>query len=242
LLLDSRKSATSAECLEEHRDLIKIATDDLEARLHNIDEKLETLAHTLTEFDLDSGVGPEELGVETMQEYTNHLNLTATKLERHIKHLRDLLVDGLSIENAEESDADLARLLEELNTTRQCMNICNTASLHLKEKISVTENFGTGDAVQFFVSTDGKILHGRNRQVGWRSRQIGGHLSDATMLKLSRDFSKIEFRTTKSDSQSLRGNTSSAPVDEMENRFTERYGRGLKLQSETTTDTSNVSV
>jgi hypothetical protein len=153
-----------------------------------------------------------------------------------------LLVDGLSIEKVEESDADLARLLEELNTTRQCMNICNAASLHLKQNISITDSYGTGDAVQFLVSTDGKILHGRNREVGWRSRQIGGHLSDATLQNLSKGLSNIEFQTTKSDSQALRGNTSPTPLDETENRFTKRYGRGIKLTSKTTTDTSNVSV
>jgi hypothetical protein len=50
--------------------------------------------------------------------------------------------------------------------------------MHLKENTSIIDNYAMGDGVQFMVSSDVNIIHGTNRGLGWRTRQIGGHLSD----------------------------------------------------------------
>jgi hypothetical protein len=74
------------------------------------------------------------------------------------------------------------------------MEIYSSASLHLKENVSTIDNYGTGDAVQFMVSTDGRTIHGRNRGLGWRTRQLGGHVIDASLQKISGDFTAMSFQ------------------------------------------------
>jgi hypothetical protein len=186
---------------------------------------------------LDPDTISERLTINGLQECKNSLALTAAKLERHMGDLIDRLVTkSKTATTSEEEFADLARLREEWNTTRQCMDICSKADIHLKENVSKIDNYATGDAVQFMVSTDGKTIHGTNRGLGWRSRQVGGHLSDVTVQLLSRDFSSIGFRNTGSENPS--GNTPSIPDDKTEHKpdaeFEERHGRGFKLTSRTT--------
>ena len=289
----SRKSSVTAESLDTYRDLIKAATDDLEAHLQSIDEKLETifgctvtesgsdatelrlikeermstqkclqicaqLSHHINQIQLtpersgsssgrvDPDTMSERLTINGLQECKNSLALTAVKLESHMKDLIDRLVTkSKAATTSVEELADLARLREEWDTARQCMDICSKADIHLKENISVIDNYATGDAVQFMVSTDGKTIQGRNRGLGWRTRQVGGHLSDVTLQKLSRDFSSITFRNTGDENSSRRGIGSSVPDDGTEHKpgpdFKERYGPGFKLTSRTTADTPESS-
>jgi hypothetical protein len=53
------------------------------------------------------------------------------------------------------------------------MDICSRADNQLKGK---HYNYATGDALQFMVSTNGKTIHGKNRGLGWRTRQVGGYI------------------------------------------------------------------
>jgi Fungal N-terminal domain of STAND proteins len=287
--LVSRKSSVTTEGLEIYRNLIKTATDDLEARLQSIDEKLETIyGHTVTESGLDatelrlikeermstqkclqicaqlsdhisqiqltprrsgSSSGsmdpdalPERLTIEGLQECKNSLALTVAKLEGYMKDLIYRLVAKSKTAMASEEELeDLVRLREEWETARQCIGICSKADIRLKENISTIDNYATGDAVQFMVSTDGKIIHGKNRGLGWRTRQVGGHLSDFSLQQLSRDMSSIRLENTGNEVPSLRSNTLSVPDDGVENKpnseFGERYGPGFKLTSRTTPDT-----
>merc|ERR1712025_776821 len=61
------------------------------------------------------------------------------------------------------------------------------------------ENYSTGDAVQFMVSTNGKNICGKNRGLGWRTRQVGGYMSDAALQQLSRTMHLFNSQTTQSD-------------------------------------------
>ena len=184
----------------------------------------------------------ERLTVNGLQECKNSLALTAAKLERHMIDVMDRLVaKSKAITSSDEEFADLARLREEWETARQCMDICSKADTHLKENVSVIDNYATGDAVQFMVSTDGNIINGKNRGLGWRSRQVGGHLSDVSVQKLSGDFTYKSSHNIRSDGSPPRSNTSSVPVDGMEHKpasgIRERYGQGHKLPSWSTLDT-----
>ena len=195
---------------------------------------------------IDSDTFPARVAHVGLQECKNSLALTAAKLEKHMQHLMDRLVTKSKTAMASEEDvADLARLRDEWETARQCMVICSQADNHLKENISTIDNYSTGDAVQFMVSTDGKTIHGRNRGLGWRTRQVGGHLSDVSVQKLSQDMTSISIRNAGNEEPSLRRDTASVPNDDMENApipdFRERYGRGFKLKSESVPDVTTSS-
>lgn len=53
--------------------------------------------------------------------------------------------------------------------------------------MSTIENSAEGDAIQFMVSTNGKIICGKNRGSGWRTRQVGGYMSNTSLQRLSQD-------------------------------------------------------
>ena len=278
LVLVSRKSSVTAENLEIYKDLLKNATDDLEAHLQSIDEKLETIFdRTATESDSDatelrlireermsaqkclqicaqlsdhidqiqltpergdSSPGPtnpdtlpERLTNEGLQECKNSLRLTAAKLERLMADRIDRMVTkSTTVMSSDEDVADLVRLREEWETARQCMDICSKADTHLKQNITDIENYATGDAVQFMVSTNGMILHGKNKGLGWKTRQVGGHLSDASVQQLSRDMSSISFKNTGNEG------TDEEEENKPDSEFMDRYGRGFKLKSKTSTE------
>lgn len=84
----------------------------------------------------------------------------------------------ISMTSSKEA-ADLARLREEWETARHCMDICSKADTHLNEDISIADKYATGDeSVQYLVSTGEKTM-----------RQVGGHLSDASIQQISQDTS-----------------------------------------------------
>ena len=49
------------------------------------------------------------------------------------------------------------------------------------------ENYATGCAIQYMVSTNGKSVNGKNKGLGRYTKQIGGHLSDTSLQQLSRE-------------------------------------------------------
>ena len=286
--LVSRKSSVTAENLEGYKDLIKTATDDLQAHLESIDEKLETIfRQTMTESNpdatelrlikeerlstqkclqiceqlsdhinqiqltpkrgasspgpIDPDAVPERVTNEGLQQCKNNLTLTAARLERHMKDIMGRLVTkSKTAMTSEDEIADLARLQEEWETARQCMDICSKADNHLKESASTIDNYATGDAIQFMVSTNGKIIHGKNKGLGWRTRQVGGYISDTAIVHISRDMSRTSIQNTGNDDSFSRSNTSSVPEDTVESgpvsEFRERYGRGIRLMPKSTPD------
>lgn len=60
------------------------------------------------------------------------------------------------------------------------------------EKMSTFENHGRGDAVQIMVSTNEKLLNGKNEGAGWRTRQLGGYLSDTSLQLLSKNLLSLD--------------------------------------------------
>lgn len=131
---------------------------------------------------------------EGLQECKNSLSNTAAKLETHLRALIDRIVTKSRTAMASQEDiADMIRLQEEWETARQYMHICSQARAHLHENVSTIDNYATGGAIQFMVSTDGKIIHGKNRGLGWRTRQVGGHLNVASLQQLSKDMNRMSF-------------------------------------------------
>lgn len=280
LTFSSRKSSASADSLETYQELLKSTTDDLEAHLQNIDEKLESIfSRTVAENPADVAelrlikeerksaqkclqicaqlsdhidqiqLGneepltlPERLTTAGLQECKTSLHIATTKLEGYMKsRIHQLVTKSKMAMISEEDLADLLRLQEEWETTCQSREICSKAEIHLKENTSVIDNYATGDAVQFMVSTNGNILHGTNRGLGWRTRQVGGHLSDLSVQQLSRDMSAIRLEHGgKGGSPS--GNAIPVPSEVVEgtisSEFGKRWGPGMKLTPKSTPDTS----
>jgi hypothetical protein len=183
---------------------------------------------------------PERITHDGLQECKNSLLHTTAKLERHMREVLDLLLTkSKKVMTSEEEYADLERLRDEWETARRCMDICSRAGNHLKESVTTIENYATGDAIQFMVSTDGKTIHGKNQGLGWRSRQVGGHLSDASVQQLSRDMTNVNFRNTKIGDPPSRDNSQS-PEDKVNSEpasdFSSRYGRGFELTPKSSSD------
>lgn len=84
--------------------------------------------------------------------------------------------------------------------------------------MSTIENYAEGDAVQIMVSTNGKILRGKNRGLGWRTRQVGGYLSDASLRQLSRDMLHSNSQSTFND-KACSSNDQTLPDDAKEGVF-----------------------
>lgn len=171
---------------------------------------------------------------EGLQECKNSLSNTAAKLETHLKALMDRIVTKSRKALASQEDiADMIRLQEEWETTRQCMHICSKAGAHLNENVSTIDNYATGDAIQFMVSTDGKVIHGKNRGLGWRTRQVGGYLNDASLQQLSKDMTRMSFPNMKQERPPSGGDFRSSGdelrEDQVLSDFRERYGEGFKL-------------
>ena len=263
---------------------MQTATEDLEAHLESIDEKLEALIRNSVQ---SSGSDPSELQLieeerqstqnclqicaqlsehinliqvksarrnsshgstdietssetfmnEGLQECKNSLAHTAAKLGEHMKTLIDRVVaKSLSRITSEEEAADLMKLKDQWETTRQCMDICYKADKHINENISTIVNYATGDdAIQLMVSTGERVIHGTNRGLGWRPSQFGGHASDVTVQQVSRDFSNVRIPSARNDDPSSRGNMTSVHNDAAEAvpspGFNKRYGQGFKLMS-----------
>ncbi|KAL2810545.1 hypothetical protein BJX63DRAFT_401759 [Aspergillus granulosus] len=188
----------------------------------------------------DPGALPERLTNAGLQECKDSLKQTSAKLEEHMRSLIDRLLTKSTLTSTSASNeelSDLARLRDEWETTRQCIDICSKADSRFKESITTVDNYATGDAIQFMVSTNGQVIHGRNRGLGWRSRQVGGHLNDASLQQISRDFSTISFQNRESNMSSPdSSNQASADIASSESAsdFSRRYGRGEKLTPSST--------
>lgn len=176
---------------------------------------------------------PERVTSESLQECKDNLQLTISKLEKRMQDVLDRMVaKSKTAMTSEEDYTDLVRLRDEWDTAHKCMDICSKANNNLKENISTIDNYATGDALQFMVSTSGQLVHGKNRGLGWRTRQVGGHLSDTTVQQLSRDMTSFNLRNTEHYGQPSQGRASVVPNEtenEAINEFKERYGQGFKL-------------
>lgn len=146
-----------------------------------------------------------------------------------------------AVTTSEEDLADLVRLREQWDVSRQCLEICTKAQMHMKEETSNIDNYVTADAVQLFVLTDGKAICGRNRGLGWRTKALRGHLSDSAVQQISRDILSITFQNTGSESPPLLGNTPSTHNEGLSHKsgseFMKRYRQGSELTSRITSAT-----
>ncbi|KAJ8113657.1 hypothetical protein OPT61_g4265 [Boeremia exigua] len=269
-----RKFAVTADRLGDYKELIKTATNDLEARLEVIDERLQSLvertastsATTVLQSirdersstqkcllicaqfsklinqiqsssakDLPQGLNkiPEKITSDGIQECQVSMEQTAARLEGHMQEVLDRMISNSDATMAQEDIRYLERLREEWETARKCRDICFQANQRLNENISVIDNYATGNkAVQFLVSSNQKTIHGKNRGYGDHIRQVGGHLSDQSIQKLSGDFLQMEIQNSGFKNPSRNSGPLSEGRDTNEERTNWRaeYGGGRTLR------------
>lgn len=173
---------------------------------------------------------PEMLISEGLQGCKETLDSTVEKLETHEKDVYNRLMKKMSNAISSEVDrADITRLREEWESARQSLSICSEANNRLKQNISVIKNYATGDATQFMVSTNGKTLHGENRGLGWRTRQVGGYLSDDTVRQVSRDMITPVVMNGERTHTRTTTDTDAGLEPDNKGEFGTRYGRGFTL-------------
>lgn len=178
----------------------------------------------------------EQITSEGLQGCKDSLSRTAEKLKSYERELFARLMDRSSAVVASDDDrADLTRLRNEWEATRQSMEICAQADEHLRDNVSTIDNYATGDAVQFMVSTSEKTIHGHNRGLGWRTRQVGGHIDKDVLREITRTLTSITAPVVKEE-----GSLSSSEIpvtpdnkegSELDANFVKQYGKGCKLTS-----------
>ncbi|KAL7914048.1 hypothetical protein GGI35DRAFT_439280 [Trichoderma velutinum] len=178
----------------------------------------------------------ERITHEGLQECQHSLTRMAAKLKEHERVLFNRLTEKMKASSSSpEEAADIARLREEWESTFESMNILSKAGSYFEKETSVIENHATGDAHQIMVATDEKTLHGTNRGLGWRSRQIGGRMNDETVRQISRDMVTVTIRNVYDEQPPARKGTPTGPADRepvgRHTGFYERYGEGFKLTS-----------
>lgn len=158
--------------------------------------------------------------------------LTATELQQDLAAIP-------SVQNPSSTEAvslppqqlqeDQARLLKELVTARQCLQVCNLAAeqaslgrgVHVFDGVSAHEN-----SQQVIVSTvGGDLVSARNVRAGNFATQWLGAISDASLQRLSAD-----------RAASFSDSHSQSPSPAMENNpsFGNKSGLGFKLQERET--------
>lgn len=88
--------------------------------------------------------------------------------------------------------------------------------------MSTIENFATGDAIQYLVSTNGKSVHGKNLGLGPRTFQIGGYLSDTSLQTVSRGMLRNGLQARTSTQSSQASSSHPAEADEVDFEAEER--------------------
>ncbi|EHK41938.1 hypothetical protein TRIATDRAFT_229251 [Trichoderma atroviride IMI 206040] len=124
-----------------------------------------------------------------LSEARDRMVLMITDLQ---KRLVDLSAKSLSTEvslRSDEFEQDRARLLKEIDTAKQCLEVCNMAAdqasrqrVHVFGDVSAEDN-----SQQIIVSTVGDLLNAKNIKVGSFSSQWLGSMTDTSLQQLSMD-------------------------------------------------------
>lgn len=124
-----------------------------------------------------------------LSEARDRMVLMITDLQ---KRLVDLSAKSLSTEvslRSDEFEQDRVRLLKEIDTAKQCLEVCNMAAdqasrqrAHVFGDVSAEDN-----SQQIIVSTVGDLLNAKNIKVGSFSSQWLGSMTDASLQQLSMD-------------------------------------------------------
>lgn len=170
---------------------------------------------------------PERITFESLQECRHKLNIATAQLEKMMQERADRLAVKLNMTiGSEEERVELARLQEEWETGRLCIDICLNADDHLKHNISSLEDYSqSDDAIP--VSTTTNTIRGRTSTLGRRSSQTVSQHDDGLLRQELRDTS-LNDQDTHSDGIFQQDDTSPDKLHGIvpHPRFNELYGQG----------------
>ena len=181
----------------------------IEQHQSNVMEDVYTPPDAIHRAGFERGSGsPRRVIASTLHECNEKIKLTNVQLSSRLQHLSSRLSSiprdpsGPSTRQAVEQD----KVLEELESIRQCLDICGKAVGKAEEaRINVMADVVVAeDAQQWLVSTIGELIDARRVTAGARSLQCIGQLSDDSVQQVSRGHSSFsaEFNTQQAKSGS----------------------------------------
>ncbi|KAI1865939.1 uncharacterized protein JN550_007917 [Neoarthrinium moseri] len=164
----------------------------------------------------------------------HHMRFTLDQLEKHRKKITESLGTGSAASMSAQDQASLNKLQAEEKTLQQCLNFCSDVDAVLESQVSNIENNAEGDdSIQLMVSTDGKRFNGKNRGIGLRLKQAGGHFSEGSLQQVSQDFKAISIHYTGIQERAPGRSTPMAEDNntppQAESPFGNRHGPGVTL-------------
>lgn len=120
----------------------------------------------------------DEVNILAPRIVSSVLELCTQNIKTAETHMRELHES-----NRSKSKSDEARVMQQLNSAQQCLNIVKHAQQH---RINTYEKIDTGeDSHQFIVSTIGDLIKANGLTVGARSVNVMGQMSDESLQKLT---------------------------------------------------------
>lgn len=165
---------------------------------------------------LDAGPNQDRLQTAVaLSEARDRMVRMITDLQKRLVNLSAKSLNTEVSLRSNEFEQDQARLLKEIDTAKQCLEVCNMAADQAsKQRVHVFGDISAEDnSQQIIVSTVGDLLNAQNVKVGNWSAQWLGSMTDASLQQLSID------RTAQCTSSLMRRDAS--PDN--------KYGPGYKL-------------
>ncbi|KAE8321570.1 hypothetical protein BDV39DRAFT_185441, partial [Aspergillus sergii] len=200
-----RQTLVTFESLENYKELIKTAQSDLGVLLESLDDI----------------IGP-------------NINLDVHELER-LKEQRLSMDKCLKICTRSFNSIYLIEPKQEGNDHMfEPYNSTANPDEYGKGNFSTINNYSTGDAVVFMVSTDKRAIHGGNKALGWRSRYLTGHVNDESVQQVSKDFALMNAGYLQNKTESTTRSNTSLTADNQISchpgpEYIKRYGPGSVL-------------
>ncbi|KAL2802137.1 hypothetical protein BJX63DRAFT_438159 [Aspergillus granulosus] len=184
------------------------------------------------------------LDVDNLKDHKDQIKIAKADLELHLggfDEMAELILDtdasGLQQHQEQRRSmemclhictqlSDNADELEAKQKEAGCWDPATRSNRHRNENTSNIDITSTGDAVVFMVSTDGSVINGNVRATGWRTRHVGGHLNDASVRQISRDFTTMNTHCPGNKATHTQSDASST-AENKSVKFLERYGPGL---------------
>ena len=145
---------------------------------------------------------------ENLQECKHNIIQASSRLEAQMRDAirRMVTKSKMAMTSKEEMQTSQGYGMK-WRQTFQRKEMFSAAETRLNENISVIENYGAGDARQVMASTGDMIIHGKNHSTGWRSLQVGGHISEAALQDVVRSLSSLSDRRPDDDRPHPGGDT-----------------------------------